>query len=105
MKYIVIGLTVLWVLFGSCTKDKEKTATFCTDGFIYWGGDPAVDGSGWYFSTRTNRALEYPLLEIADSLQTDSLPVHLCLQKSREKYYCFCPQDLYYYTIISAVKN
>lgn len=98
MKQIYIALIALAFIFASCTKETNcNDNTTCIDGTIQWGGEPAVDGLGWYFKSAELGERPVKLKNLPDSYLTDSLQVNACLRKTDEKYYCFCatPMDVY----------
>lgn len=106
IKKALVFLLIVLVTGSACDKEGgEAEETFCTDGYIFWGGDPAVDGSGWYFSTRANRHFEYALQNLADSLKTDSLFVNACLKKTENRFTCECTQPYYYFSLVSVQKK
>lgn len=104
MKWIIIILLGLAILSaGSCSKensDTKQTISFCSDGYIIFGGPRESDGLGWYFSPATETGI-YPLEVIADSLKTDSLFVNACLQNTGRKLTCQCPDPLDLYVFVS----
>jgi hypothetical protein len=91
MKPLLLSL-ILVFLFTACTKEQN-----CTEGLIRWGGEPAVDGLGWYFTSTELGDRPVKLKNLPDRYLTDSLRVNACLRKTDEKYYCFCatPMDVY----------
>ncbi|MEJ8817447.1 hypothetical protein [Lacibacter sp. H407] len=90
MKQFLLSFFV-FILFSACQKDQ-----LCTDGVIRWGGEPAVDGLGWYFESADLPRI-VKLKDIPSRYLTDSLAVSVCLIKTNEKYQCFCaePMDVY----------
>jgi len=103
MKKLLIPLVVILSFF-SCDK-KSETMGICTDGYIHWGGEPAVDGLGWYFKGTAEIKYAVKLKDLPAAFQTDSLAVTVCLQKTDEKYYCFCSQPMEVYIIKSIQKK
>ena len=92
MKHIFLSL-ILLVLFTACNKESNCSNI---NGTIQWGGEPAVDGLGWYFeSTELSRPVK--LKDLPASYQVDDLEITACLTKTDEKYQCFCaePMDVY----------
>lgn len=101
MKQIYIALIALAFIFVSCTKEANCIAdTTCIDGTIQWGGEPAVDGLGWYFQS-DEFAKPVKLKNLSSAYEVDDLPVSVCLKKTTEKYQCFCGEPLDVYEIKS----
>lgn len=99
----VIGILTLLVFILSCRKEKSD-ATTCIDGYIYWGGDYAVDGSGWNLKTGGGEStIFYALKDLPDEFKTDGLAVTACIEQTKEKVPCFCAA--YYSKIISIKKR
>ena len=101
--FLVIAASLL---FTACEKDNEKQSaeTVCLDGTIQWGGDPAVDGSGWTFvPTETNK--HYFLSNLPEKYKQDDLQVAVCLQQTRYKANCFCAEQPYLFAITSINKK
>ncbi len=98
MKLLII-LPVLVLSFLSCSRQPEEG--ICTDGYIHWGGEPAVDGVSWYFKGTAELQYAVKLKDLPAAFQIDSLPVNVCLIKTNEKYHCFCSQPMEVYTIKS----
>ncbi|MBP6686641.1 MAG: hypothetical protein KA160_02185 [Lacibacter sp.] len=96
MKQIFPALIVL-LLFGACKKEK---ATLCITGTIQWGGEPAVDGLGWYFET-PEFSKPVKLKNLPSNYQVNDLAVAACLMKTEEKYQCFCAAPMDVYAIIN----
>ena len=92
MKQLLLSCFVLFMFIG-CQKDQ-----LCTDGFIHWGGEPAVDGLGWYFETAELPRI-VKLKDIPSAYLTDSLAVSVCIIKTEEKYQCFCAEPMEVYKI------
>lgn len=103
MKKLIIPFVAIF-FFLSCSKQTEEPA-ICTDGYIHWGGNPAVDGISWYFKGTTQLQYAVKLKDLPAAFQTDSLAVTVCLQKTGEKYICFCTQPLEVYAIKSIQKK
>ncbi|MFY7840061.1 MAG: hypothetical protein ACOVP7_07275 [Lacibacter sp.] len=91
MKHLLLIAFTL-ALFTSCSKEAQ-----CTYGMIRWGGEPAVDGLGWYFISADLGNKPVKLKNLSSNYQVDSLPVNACLTLLTEKYQCFCatPLDVY----------
>ena len=91
MKQLLLLVFTL-ALSSSCKKEM-----CCTDGMIRWGGEPAVDGLGWYFVAADLGNKPVKLKNLANDYQVDSLQVNACLTLLTEKYQCFCasPLDVY----------
>jgi hypothetical protein len=104
-RLIVVFLTLL--LSGSCLKLDPPPLEYCGNGYIYWGGDPAVDGRGWYFAiTRSANYTFYQLKENELGAEykslTDSVAVNICLLSTKDKAPCMrCNGDSYYFKIKS----
>ena len=92
MKHIFLSI-LLVLLFAACQKD---TNAVCTDGVIRWGGEPAVDGLGWYYQSE-DLPKSVKLKNLSTAWQKDGLQVQACIIKLDEKYQCFCaePMDVY----------
>jgi hypothetical protein len=105
------NLLILFIILISITGCKKQQPDFCKEGYIYWGGDPAVDGLGWYFAEgRTSAGMTF--YQIKDSElnneyknYTDSVAVHICLRKTNERAPCFCAASTMYYHVISIKKR
>jgi hypothetical protein len=112
MKYVLV-LMIGGLIFISCKKEKECSEnSFCADGFIYWGGDLAADGLGWYFAeTRGGswRAKQLKDNELPDAFKSfnDSTAVSICLTETKDPAPCFCPPsyNTNYYKIKSIKKR
>jgi len=93
--------------FVSCTREPAETfdAAGCINGHIYWGGDPQVDGLGWYFMGETELKEKVKLKNLSAEYQQDKLAVSVCLEKTDEKYYCMCVKPLDVYLITSIRKR
>ena len=89
-------IILLGVAAYSCKKSSQSD---CKDGFIFWGGEPAVDGIGWFFSTNPDRSDFMVLDSLDNAYKIDSLPVHVCLSKTNNRFYCFCAGEHYYYHV------
>jgi hypothetical protein len=99
MKKLLIFLSVTMLAI-SCKKD-ERSNTFCTDGTVIWGGDPAADGLGWYIKGADGKT--YIPENLPDSYKTNNLAITTCLYVTGEKFQCQCaaPLDVYHITSIS----
>lgn len=100
MKQLLFFSVILALLVTSCSKEQT-----CTDGLIRWGGEPAVDGLGWYFTSAELGDKAVKLKNIPDKYLKDSLQVNVCLRKTDEKYQCFCATPLDVYEIKSIRKR
>lgn len=89
------------ILFVSLAGLSCKKENFCKDGFIFWGGDPALDGTGWNFSANANRSGFIALDNLDDIYKTDSLAVNICVTKTSNIFHCYCSGTHYYYHIKS----
>jgi hypothetical protein len=99
MKPLLLSIALLF-LFTACNKEQN-----CTDGLIRWGGEPAVDGLGWYFTSTELGDRPVKLKNLPDNYLTDSLQVNVCLRKTDEKYQCFCATALDVYDVKSIRKR
>src|SRR6058998_2722450 len=101
MKTISVFAFVL-IMMTSCKKNQVATdcssATRCFDGYIFWGGEPAADGSGWYASTSRAQDPAFYLETVPAPFNADSTAVHICLSETSKKRVCFCtgPVSNYY---------
>ncbi|HEY0066371.1 MAG TPA: hypothetical protein VGB46_03375 [Flavisolibacter sp.] len=86
MKKLLCLLAFSLFLLG-CEKDKSLE---CVDSIVFWGGDPAADGMGWYLSDGRGSGNNYYVDDLPAEFQTDSLPVRVCLVKTGKKRNCFC---------------
>ncbi len=100
MKHLLFLSFVIAFLFTACSKEQN-----CTDGLIRWGGEPAVDGLGWYFTSAEFADKPVKLKNIPEKYLKDSLQVNVCLRKTDEKYQCFCATPLDVYEIKSIQKR
>lgn len=96
MKQLLLFSVILTLLFTSCSKEQN-----CIDGLIRWGGEPAVDGLGWYFTSAEFGDKAVKLKNIPEKYLKDSLQVNVCLRITDEKYQCFCAVPLEVYEIKS----
>ncbi|HVG40954.1 MAG TPA: hypothetical protein VM888_05025 [Chitinophagaceae bacterium] len=90
-----------YVLLLSCNKEVAETT--CLDGYIFWGGDPAADGRGWYFSENKSSTTTYYLESLPDKYKTDETAVSICLLKTDKQFLCFCAGDFPYYYRITKI--
>ena len=106
MKQLLL-ICFLAAAFVSCTREPADTldTSGCIDGHIFWGGDPQVDGLGWYFQGTTELKEKIKLKNLTAAYQQDNLAVSVCLEKTDEKYYCMCVKPLDVYMIISIRKR
>lgn len=111
MKKWIFAIALVFVGV-ACEKNKvEDPAIVCKTGYIYWGGDYAIDGIGWYFAENRANGLErYQLKEtelpaLYKTSFTDSTAVKICLTKTTERAPCFCSAPSYFYSIQSIQKN
>ena len=104
MKQIYTALIALAFLFASCEKEINCKDTTCIDGTIQWGGEPAVDGLGWYLQS-DEFTKPVKLKNLSSIYEVDDLSVSVCLVKTNEKYQCFCAEPLDVYEIKSIRKN
>jgi hypothetical protein len=101
---------LLIFLLNACSKSNGPSDSFCATGYIYWGGDYAVDGIGFYFAdTREGnwRAKQLKADELSSEFKslTDSVAVNICLKKTDERAPCFCVSPSYYYKVVSIQKR
>lgn len=99
MKPLIHSIALAFLLT-ACNKEQN-----CTDGLIRWGGEPAVDGLGWYFTSTDLGDRPVKLKNLPDRYLTDSLQVNVCLRKTTEKYQCFCATPLDVYEVKSIRKR
>jgi hypothetical protein len=107
MKHLIYIFTAI-IIISSCKK--KDNGSVCTDGYIYWGGPPAADGLGWYFSegrtgTWKPKQLKETELPAEFQLFNDSTAVNICLQTTTDRAPCFCAEPSYYYKINSIKKR
>jgi hypothetical protein len=100
MKKLLSCLCIIVLLF-SCKKEEES---ICVNAIVKWGGDPALDGSGWYLLADSTNHVSYFPGNLPDSFKVDGLPVNTCLRRTNEKFYCYCAQQPYKYQVISIKK-
>ena len=77
----------------SCNKNKQFCgfATLeCTDGFIFWGGDPAADGLGWYLSATRSAEKRFYIENPPAAFKIDSIAVNACLEETNKPIVCNC---------------
>jgi hypothetical protein len=70
---------------------------------VSWQGDPAADGLGWTLVKDSVGGLSFYIPKnLADNFKIDGQPVHVCLYKTSEKFYCECmlPLNTYHITTI-----
>jgi hypothetical protein len=99
MKPFFLSLIVFF-LFASCQKEK-----LCIDGIIQWGGDPAVDGLGWFFTSASLGDKPVKLKNLPVEYKINDQPVSVCVLKTNEKYQCFCAAPLEVYSILQIRKR
>lgn len=108
-RFIPFVLTLL--LLGSCIKLDPPPLEYCGKGYIYWGGDPAANGTGWFFAlTRSANYTFYQLKENELGPEykslTDSVAVDICLLSTKDKAPCRpCNGDSYFFKIKSISKR
>jgi hypothetical protein len=91
----------------SCTKKNcapEKNSA-CMDTFVFWGGDPAADGAGWYLADTRSGPKYYHILEMPDAFKSDSLPVHTCVTETDKNVICFCGGGNFHYYQINEIRR
>jgi hypothetical protein len=98
-KFLLLAGTALCIL--SCKKEQD---VFCTDAVVMWGGDPAADGTGWFLLADSVNHVSYQPQNLPDNLKIDGQPVHVCLYKTGENFYCQCAVPLKKYHITSIRK-
>ena len=95
MKWLLVSLIVCAVTMMHCTKEKSRDI-ICVDGQIMWGGDPAVDGVGWYLQQVENEEVKsYILTGIPPSFQVEGLAVKACIYDTKQPANCFCGKSFY----------
>lgn len=82
----------------SCKKDMPLE---CVDSIVFWGGDPAADGMGWYLADSRGSANSYIITSMPAEFQADSTPVKVCLFKAGKWRNCYCTDPPPVYRIIS----
>jgi hypothetical protein len=109
MKSLHIFFLLLFVLVivTSCTKEKNAS---CFSGFIYWGGDYAVDGIGFYFAESRQGNWKFKQLKENEltgfsKSAVDSTAVYICLEETTERAPCFCSSPSNFYKIVSVEKR
>lgn len=95
MKKLLCLLAFSLFLLG-CEKDRSLE---CVDSIVFWGGEPAVDGIGWYLSDGRGSASVYLVDDLPAGFQADSIPVRVCLTKTNKKRNCLCVAPLPVYKI------
>ena len=92
-------------LVAACTRDRV-TETDCLDSVVMWMGDPAADGLGWTLLKDSAGGMSvYIPRNLPDSLKIDGQPVHVCLFKTNENFYCECLAPMKKYHITSIRKR
>ena len=78
-----------------CEKDRSLE---CVDSVVFWGGEPAADGVGWYLSDGRGSANTYFVDNLPAEFRADSTPVRVCLTKTNKKRHCYCvtPPPVYH---------
>jgi hypothetical protein len=99
---LMLPLFICILLFAACKKEHASGKQECFDGFVIWGGDPAVDGAGWYFSSGSKA---YFVEEFPAAYKTDSLPIHACLRQTTRPKFMMNITTVYYYEIVSINKR
>ena len=93
MKAILAIVTAVFV-FSACKKNSGGPEvigpTNCFDGYIFWGGDPAADGTGWYASTTRDPRNAFYLQTVQAPFNADSTPVHICVAETNKRMLCEC---------------
>jgi hypothetical protein len=105
---IILSCVAILFLFIACKKGTPSEAAECSDGFVYWGGGPELDGIGWYFAEKRELVWEPRQLKEAElpvqyqRKSADSSSVSICLVKTNEKApNGLSPRMRYYYKIKS----
>jgi hypothetical protein len=106
----ISALVFALVIIASCKKNQVTTdcssATRCFDGYIFWGGDPAADGSGWYAATSRVQDSAFFLETVPTPFNADSTAVHICLSETSKKRICFCTgPGSNYYKIVDIIRR
>jgi hypothetical protein len=99
---LILPFFISILLFTACKKEHTPANQECFDGFVIWGGDPAVDGAGWYLSSGSK---SYFLEEFPTAYMTDSLPVHACVRQTDRAKFTMSMTTIYYYEIVSINKR
>ena len=93
---------MLVIVITSCKKDCATNSEECFDGFVVYGGDPAVDGAGWYLSSSSKA---YFVEKIPSGFMIDSLPIHTCLKETNKVKTTMGNVNLHYYEILNISKR
>ena len=76
------------------------------DTFVFWGGDPAADGAGWYLAPSRTGPTYYHIADMPDAFKSDSLAVHACVKETERKVECLCTgNNAHYFQIVSISKR
>jgi hypothetical protein len=101
MKTLLICLSLL-IGFSSCKKEQQS---FCIDAVVKWGGEPELDGLGWYLKLDSDSSIAYKPENLPDNFKQDGLVVNSCMYETGNKFYCFCAQPMAMFHITSIQKR
>lgn len=103
---MLLSTLLALALLAGCCKEKAEKNPQCLDTFVFWGGDPAVDGTGWYLADTRSGPKFYRVENLPDAYQSDSLAVHACVIALDKKAACECTGvDMRYYKITAISKR
>ena len=88
--------------FFSCKKEQQS---FCIDAVVKWGGEPELDGMGWYLKLESDSSIAYKPENLPDNFKQDGLAVNSCLYETNNKFYCMCAYPMAYFHITSIQKR
>lgn len=94
----IFCLLALSLFLMSCKKEKAEQ---CIDTMVFWGGDPAADGMGWYLADSRGSATTYSVDNLPARFEKDSTPVRVCLKRTDKKRSCYCINPPFVYHIES----
>jgi hypothetical protein len=92
MKKLSLVALIVVITAASCKKDNTEASSnsTCITARVHYGGDPAVDGTGWVLVTDT---VTYKF-EVPDNLdasfKTEGLVVDVCYLVTDNDFVCFC---------------
>jgi hypothetical protein len=102
----IISFLLVTIIFSTQSSCKKEESASCSSGYIYWGGDYAVDGLGFYFAETRQGNWKFKQLKESElpsysKSVTDSTAVTICLEETDERAPCFCATPSYFYKIVS----
>jgi hypothetical protein len=88
MKKLFYVFAIALFLLG-CKKDslQDCTGQGCMDAEVIWGGDPAVDGAGWYIRAEGKAHF---VDNLPDRYKVQNLAVRVCLSETNRTHSCLC---------------